>query len=370
MDEYLDPDRPRSYVYRSVNNSLVDRYILRHWWPVAIKLVPAGAPANAVSMLGNLGVASAFLILSGLLLGPMSIFGRSHPWIFGVVAFSLFFYQTLDALDGIQARRTGTSGPLGEFVDHWFDSFNAFLIPLGFGLAFPSVPYIVLVVLTLLLSVTDWTLLRAVRKTDTMVFPPVSTEEGQVIVQLFCLAVWIFGYDAWNNPIILGHSVIFWVYIAGIAGIAIILLKSLTDREAFRPFTLMLASLLPISLWTALAFPALGFPALITGAILQGLSGSRFIGELLRERLVGLRYRPLIIDIVVMDLLLLASLLPGLPAWLPLAVAIAGMAWSVLGLARQFSAMLGRIRKVLGMGLWGPLDEGARLDMAKGEVKP
>jgi phosphatidylglycerophosphate synthase len=369
MDEYLDPDRPRSYVYKSVNNSLVDRYVLRHWWPLAMKLVPARASANAVSMLGNLGVATAFLVLSGLLLGPMPVFGRNHPWIFGVVAFCLFFYQTLDALDGIQARRTGSSGPLGEFVDHWFDSFNAFLIPLGFGLAFTSVPYIVLVVLTLLLSMTDWALLRSIRKTDTMVFPAVSTEEGQVIVQLFCLAVWIFGYDLWNNPVLLGHSVIFWVYIAGIVGIAIILLKSLADREALRPFVLMLASLLPISLWTALAYPGLGFPALLAGALLQGFSGSRFIGELLRERLVGLRYRPLIIDIVVMDLLLLATLLPGLPSWLPLAMAIAGMAWSVLGLSRQFAAMLGRIRETLGMGLWGPVNEAARLGMANEEGK-
>jgi len=27
-------------------------------------------------------------------------------------------YQSLDAIDGKQARRTGTSGPLGEMFDH------------------------------------------------------------------------------------------------------------------------------------------------------------------------------------------------------------------------------------------------------------
>jgi len=370
MDEYLDPDRPRSYVYKSVNNSLVDRYVLRHWWPIAIKLVPARAPANAVSMLGNLGVVSAFAILSGLLLGPMPVFGRSHPWIFGVVAFCLFFYQTLDALDGIQARRTGTSGPLGEFVDHWFDSFNSFLLPLGFGLAFPSVPYLVLIILILLISATDWSLLRAVKKADTMVFPPLSTEEGQVIVQLFCLAVWAFGYDLWNQPVLLGHSVIFWLYIFGIVGIAIIFVKSLGDRETLRYLLPLLASLLPISLWTTLAFPGFGFPALLAGTILQGLSGSRFVGELLRERLVGLRYRPLFMDIAIMDVLLLLSLLPGLPSWLPLSLALAGIAWSALRLARQFAAMLGRIREVLGMGLWGPITASARSRMVGEEGNP
>jgi hypothetical protein len=30
----------------------------------------------------------------------------------------LFAYQSLDAIDGKQARRTGSSGPLGELFDH------------------------------------------------------------------------------------------------------------------------------------------------------------------------------------------------------------------------------------------------------------
>lgn len=30
----------------------------------------------------------------------------------------MFAYQSLDAIDGKQARRTGTSGPLGELFDH------------------------------------------------------------------------------------------------------------------------------------------------------------------------------------------------------------------------------------------------------------
>ncbi len=33
-------------------------------------------------------------------------------------ALGLFFYQTMDVIDGKQARRTGTSSPLGELFDH------------------------------------------------------------------------------------------------------------------------------------------------------------------------------------------------------------------------------------------------------------
>lgn len=43
---------------------------------------------------------------------------------FGV---GLFIYQSLDAIDGKQARRTQTSGPLGELFDHGCDALNTTL---------------------------------------------------------------------------------------------------------------------------------------------------------------------------------------------------------------------------------------------------
>ncbi|KAG6887707.1 hypothetical protein C0995_013338 [Termitomyces sp. Mi166 len=39
-------------------------------------------------------------------------------------AFGLFAYQSLDAIDGKQARRTGMAGPLGEMFDHGCDAMN------------------------------------------------------------------------------------------------------------------------------------------------------------------------------------------------------------------------------------------------------
>jgi phosphatidylglycerophosphate synthase len=39
-------------------------------------------------------------------------------WVYYSFSLGLFLYQSLDAIDGKQARRTGTSGPLGELFDH------------------------------------------------------------------------------------------------------------------------------------------------------------------------------------------------------------------------------------------------------------
>jgi phosphatidylglycerophosphate synthase len=43
-------------------------------------------------------------------------------------AFAVFFYSTLDNMDGKQARRTGSSSPLGLLFDHGCDAVNAGLI--------------------------------------------------------------------------------------------------------------------------------------------------------------------------------------------------------------------------------------------------
>jgi ethanolaminephosphotransferase len=44
--------------------------------------------------------------------------------VFLLNAFCLFAYQTLDNLDGKQARKTGTSSPLGEMFDHGLDALS------------------------------------------------------------------------------------------------------------------------------------------------------------------------------------------------------------------------------------------------------
>ncbi len=48
--------------------------------------------------------------------------------MFFLNGFAMIFYQTLDNMDGKQARRTGTSSPLGMLFDHGCDAINS---PMG-----------------------------------------------------------------------------------------------------------------------------------------------------------------------------------------------------------------------------------------------
>ena len=56
------------------------------------------------------------------------------PWPATLAAaVGLFLYQSLDAIDGKQARRTGTSSPLGELFDHGCDSLSTGLLLVKFS---------------------------------------------------------------------------------------------------------------------------------------------------------------------------------------------------------------------------------------------
>ncbi|GMF65341.1 unnamed protein product [Phytophthora lilii] len=75
-------------------------------------------------------------------------------------ALGLFFYQTMDALDGKQARRTGASSPLGQLFDHGCDAvctvFNvlsaAATCQVGVGLR----PYIALSSVSIAFYLAQW----------------------------------------------------------------------------------------------------------------------------------------------------------------------------------------------------------------------
>lgn len=82
-----------------------------------------------ITLIGFLCLLSNFLL--AFFYCPSVIGCTDVPnWLFYYVAISLFVYQTMDNIDGKQARRTNSSSPLGELFDHGCDSL--FLLLTGF----------------------------------------------------------------------------------------------------------------------------------------------------------------------------------------------------------------------------------------------
>ena len=63
------------------------------------------------------------------------IFFQIPSWSLHLNGFGLFVYQTLDAVDGKQARRTGSSSPLGELFDHGCDALSMCIVMIGAAVA-------------------------------------------------------------------------------------------------------------------------------------------------------------------------------------------------------------------------------------------
>ncbi|KAI9805373.1 MAG: hypothetical protein M1833_005826 [Piccolia ochrophora] len=115
----------KKYKYSGVDKSLVSRYILKPFYTnVAIKCFPMWMAPNLITLTGFGFVIINFLTL--LWYNP-TLDQDCPPWVYVSWAIGLFLYQTFDAVDGSQARRTHQSGPLGELFDHGVDACNTTL---------------------------------------------------------------------------------------------------------------------------------------------------------------------------------------------------------------------------------------------------
>ncbi|KAJ1969196.1 hypothetical protein IWQ62_000779 [Dispira parvispora] len=112
------------YRYSGTDKSLLSRYVLCHYWNNLVKLFPLWMAPNLVTLLGFCFILVNFATL--LYFDP-TLEREAPAWVYYSYALGLWIYASFDAVDGKQARRTGTSGPLGELFDHGCDSLNTTL---------------------------------------------------------------------------------------------------------------------------------------------------------------------------------------------------------------------------------------------------
>ncbi|PAA72444.1 hypothetical protein BOX15_Mlig019759g1 [Macrostomum lignano] len=116
--------RLAQHKYNACGSSLLE-IVMQPLWRRLLCLVPMRAAPNALTLTGLAFNASS----AGLMLWLCPDARQNPPaWLCLYAAVALFSYQTLDALDGKQARRTGTASPLGELFDHGCDAANTLLL--------------------------------------------------------------------------------------------------------------------------------------------------------------------------------------------------------------------------------------------------
>ncbi|OQR84770.1 CDP-alcohol phosphatidyltransferase [Achlya hypogyna] len=94
---------------------------LNHYWNFMVELLPLSMAPNLVTLTGTV----IMTVTTGSLLAMCPQFTTAAPaWAYIVCGLGLFVYQTLDAIDGKQARRTNSSSPLGQLFDHGCDALS------------------------------------------------------------------------------------------------------------------------------------------------------------------------------------------------------------------------------------------------------
>uniref|UniRef100_A0A915KXH8 Uncharacterized protein n=1 Tax=Romanomermis culicivorax TaxID=13658 RepID=A0A915KXH8_ROMCU len=105
--------------YNVQNNSTIEPY-LNIFWNKVVEHLPLWLSPNLITIAGFfVNLVSVFILLC--------YHHNQEPlprWTFFLCALTIIVYQTLDGLDGKQARRTNSSSPLGELFDHGCDAFS------------------------------------------------------------------------------------------------------------------------------------------------------------------------------------------------------------------------------------------------------
>ncbi|XP_039044741.1 choline/ethanolaminephosphotransferase 1-like [Hibiscus syriacus] len=118
------------YKYSGVDHSYLAKYVLQPFWSRLVNFFPLWMPPNMITLTGFM-----FLVVSALLAYIYTPYCDSPPprWVHFAHGLLLFLYQTFDAIDGKQARRTNSSGPLGELFDHGCDALACALVIMAVG---------------------------------------------------------------------------------------------------------------------------------------------------------------------------------------------------------------------------------------------
>lgn len=143
--EYLGPTILAgfdTYKYSSKDTSPLSQYVMHPFWNQVVKLCPWWVAPNLLTFVGFLCCVGHFGLLAlydydfRAATAPPDVSGIANlqpgvfvpSWVWVGVATLLFLSHTLDGIDGKQARRTGSSNPLGELFDHGLDSWATIFI--------------------------------------------------------------------------------------------------------------------------------------------------------------------------------------------------------------------------------------------------
>ncbi|ROT71779.1 ethanolaminephosphotransferase 1 isoform X1 [Penaeus vannamei] len=222
VKRYLTPEQLvgfENYKYSAQDTSPLSNYVMHPFWNTVVKICPRWIAPNVLTFVGFLFTVANFVLLSfydySYYASSVDIPPETGPyppvpnWVWIVCALNHFLAHTLDGIDGKQARRTGTSGPLGELFDHGLDSWTTFFIPACiwsiFGRADYSISplrfYFILWNVLSCFYTSHWE-----KYLTKILFLPWGYDISQALIFAIYLVTGIWGQQIWKFEIVQGIS--------------------------------------------------------------------------------------------------------------------------------------------------------------------
>jgi len=186
-------NRLDKYVYNSQHFGYLENYVFHPLWNRFVNMFPLWLAPNTITFTGFIIFLSQF---------PSTFFvglDGAPSWLFFYSAFTMMIYQWSDGCDGKQARRTNSSSPLGQLVDHGIDAFSCPIICLYIQLLF-GVFYmperslencIFFIGTTSAFYLSNW----SKRYTELFTFLFFDATEGEFLYQIVCFSIGVVGLD-------------------------------------------------------------------------------------------------------------------------------------------------------------------------------
>lgn len=190
--------RLKEHSYKATGSTLLDPY-MQIWWGWVVQKFPLWLAPNVITLSGLIVV--IFTSVLHILYSPDAR-QPVPPWLTLLGLLSVFIYQTLDACDGKQARRTQSQSQLGELFDHGCDSlstiFIALLVVINCRMGDdPSILFFQCCYAICLFYIAHW----QTYVSGSLRFGKFDVTEIQISIMLMLLTTLIFGSSIWDTHI-------------------------------------------------------------------------------------------------------------------------------------------------------------------------
>jgi len=195
-------DALKNHQFKAGNYTVVDNFLNKYLWTPAVEFLPMSMAPNLVTLVGLFFVLSAFSIQTyySTDLGEKD---RPPGWVNIICGVHMFIYQTLDCIDGKQARRTGSSSPLGQLFDHGVDAVavtpSCMMTFCAMGTGFNMKSAYALLFTQLSFWSAQWAEYYTHRLDHSQ--GGIGTTEAQLLSIGICISAGIFGTEIFQTPI-------------------------------------------------------------------------------------------------------------------------------------------------------------------------